>query len=263
MQNQFKKLISIIDKLRSKNGCTWDRKQNLRSIRDNIIEEAYETVEAINNNDYQSIKEEAGDLLVQAVFISRIAEDKNKFNINDVVNEAIDKLIRRHPHVFDDHKANNTKQVLANWESIKRAEKKEGEDNSILSNIPDILPALLKAKKVQNKAERSGFKWDSVKSPIKKLKEELKEFISVVEKKGLKEKIEEEFGDILFTLVSIGRFYKISPEAALNRTIGKFKRRFNYIEQKLKKDNRSIKEFKLSGLVNLWKEAKCKREVNV
>lgn len=256
MQDSFKKLIKIVNKLRSKNGCPWDRKQTLNSIRENIIEEAYETVEAIDKNDYQLIKKETGDLLLQAVFISQIAGEKNKFNIKDVINEVTDKLIRRHPHVFKNVKVKNTDQVLYNWENIKKNEEGKNKQESILENIPGNLPALIKANKVQSKVERFGFKWKSVKGPIKKLKEELKEFIDAVNKGCSKEEIEEEFGDILFTLVNIGRFYKISPEQALNSTVKKFKKRFRFIEQEAKKENKSLKEFKLQDMERLWKKAK-------
>ena len=256
MQDSFKKLIGIVNKLRSKNGCLWDRKQTLRSIRENIIEEAYETVDAIDKNDYQLIKKETGDLLLQAVFISQIAGEKNKFNIKDVINEVIDKLIRRHPHVFKNVKVKNTEQVLHNWENIKKNEEGKNKQESILKNIPGNLPALIKANKVQSKVERFGFKWKSVKGPIKKLKEELKEFIDAVNNGCSKEEIEEEFGDILFTLVNIGRYYKISPEQALNSTIKKFNKRFRFIEQEVKKENKSLKEFELQDLQCLWKKAK-------
>ena len=256
MQNRFSKLVNIVEKLRGKGGCAWDKKQTLQSIRENIIEEAYETVEAINKKDYHLIKEEAGDLLLQAVFISQIANEKNKFNMTDVVEEVTEKLIRRHPHVFENVKVNGQDQILHNWEKIKRSEKGKKEHDSILSDIPESLPALIKAKKVQSKVERFGFKWDSIKYPIKKLKEELNEFICNIKNKRSQSEIEEEFGDIIFTLVNIGRFYNISPEAALNKTINKFKKRFNYIEDKVKAENKDMIKMNVSELEALWKEAK-------
>ena len=256
MNDSFNRLISIVNKLRSKNGCLWDREQTLESIRENIIEEAYETVEAINKNDHQLIKKETGDLLLQAVFISQIASEKKKFDIRDVINEVIDKLIRRHPHVFKNVKVKSTDQILHNWENIKKNEEQKNNRDSILKDIPDNLPALLKANKVQSKVERFGFRWKSVKSPVKKLKEELKEFIDIVSDGSSKEKIEEEFGDVLFTLVNIGRFYKISPELALNKAIRKFKKRFNFIEKKVKKENIDLAKSNIQDLEKLWKKAK-------
>ena len=257
MTDNFIKLTDIVDKLRGPGGCLWDRQQTLRSIRQNIIEEAYETVEAINTNNYNLLKEEAGDLLLQSVFISQITKEKNKFNINDVIVDVTNKLIRRHPHVFKKIKVRNTDHILQNWEHIKKEEKTKGENDSILSNIPDILPALLKANKVQSKVERFGFRWDSIKYPVKKLKEEIQEFIEEIKRKKVsKKKAEEEFGDILFTLVNIGRFYKLNPEEALNKTIRKFKKRFQYIERKLKKEKKNLSDLKIHALEKLWQEAK-------
>lgn len=257
MENDFKKLLKIVEKLRGRNGCPWDRKQTLDSIRENIIEEAYETVEAIDKKDFQLLKEEAGDLLLQAVFISQLAQEKKRFSIQDVIKEVTDKLIRRHPHVFKDKAVKDTDDVLKNWEQIKKDEKGMKQDGSVLNNIPAILPALLKANKVQSKVERFGFKWHTIDYPIEKLKEEIKEFIHEIEQKEVSfSKMEEEFGDILFTLVNIGRFYKIDPEVALNRTISKFTERFQYVEKKMKIHDKSISELKADDLEKIWQEAK-------
>lgn len=250
MLNSFQNLVNIVDKLRSKNGCPWDKQQTLKSIRANIIEEAYETVDAINKKNYLQLKEEVGDLLLQVLFVSQLAKEKSKFSIKEVIQGISNKLINRHPHIFGDQKVKNTKEVLYHWEQIKKKEKNT--KSYSLTDIPLNLPALLKAKKVQNKVERLGFKWPSIKFPLHKLKEELNEFICEV-KNNKKINMEEEFGDILFTLVNIGRFYDIDPEEALNKTINKFIKRFHYVEKKANKLNKTpeTKEW-----IALWNEAK-------
>ncbi|MBU1076854.1 MAG: nucleoside triphosphate pyrophosphohydrolase [Spirochaetes bacterium] len=257
MKGDFNELADLVEKLRGKDGCPWDREQTLKSIRHNIIEEAYETVEAINSDNYDLLREEAGDLLLQSVFISQLTKEKNKFDINDVIKVVIDKLVRRHPHVFNNVQADDTKEVLSNWEHIKKEEKNLEGYASILDDIPPILPALLKANKVQSKVERFGFRWDSIIYPVKKLKEEVNEFIVEVENEQVSpNRIEEEFGDILFTLVNIGRFFKINPEEALNKTIRKFITRFQRIEEKLKGEERNISDLDIDTLEKLWIEAK-------
>jgi len=245
-------LIKIVAKLRSKNGCPWDKKQNFKSIKEPLIEESYEVVDAINSKDFNKLKEELGDLLIQIVFLSQLSKEKKYFNINDVIETAVEKLKRRHPHIFGSVKVKGVKDVLKNWEKIKKS---ENNNKYILDGIPNILPALLKAKKVQNKVSRFGFDWKNVEGPMEKLNEELKEFKNAV-KSNKKNKIEEELGDIIFTIVNIGRFYHINPEEALNKTVKKFIKRFNYIEKKIKESGKSITDVSLEEMDSLWDEAK-------
>lgn len=253
MSHRINKLVSIINTLRGKNGCPWDKKQNFKSIREHVLEESYEVIESINLKDYNKLKEELGDLLIQIIFLSRLAEEKNYFNINDVIETASDKLIRRHPHIFGNIKVRSTKQVLRNWERIKKSE--NSDKKYILDDIPNYLPALLKAKKVQNKVSRFGFDWKRIDGPVKKLKEELSEFIEAIKSKK-KNEIEDELGDILFTVVNIARFYSINPEEALNKTIKKFIKRFNFIEDSLSKKGRNISESSLSEMEHFWNQSK-------
>ncbi len=255
MSKQFDKLVKIMKQLRGKNGCPWDRKQNFKSLRMNVIEEAYETVDAINKKNFKKLKEELGDLLLQVVFLSEIAEEKNKFNVNDVIKEVSDKLIRRHPHIFGNIKVHSASEVLSNWEEIKHKEKSKKEQKYILNDIPEILPALLKAYKTQNKAKRFGFSWKDVNEAIKKFKEEEKEFLTAI-KNNKKSKIEEEFGDLLFSLVNIGIYYKINPEESLNKSIKKFKNRFNKLENILKRKKINLKDLSYTEKLKLWKEIK-------
>ncbi len=253
MEVKFIKLVKIIDKLRSKKGCPWDKKQNFKSIKEPLLEESYEIIDAINSRDYNKLKEELGDLLIQIVFLSRLAKEKKRFNVYNVIDNAIKKLIRRHPHIFGKIKVKGTKDVLKNWEQIKRAEKSERK--YILDDIPEILPALLKAKKVQNKVSRFGFDWERIDGPVEKLKEEIDEFLQAV-KANRKRRIEEEIGDILFSVVNIARFYHINPEEALNSTVKKFIKRFNFIEDSLKKIGKSISESTIDEMDYYWEKSK-------
>lgn len=254
MKSELEKLSSIVAKLRSKDGCPWDKKQNFKSIREPVLEESYEVIEAIDLKDYKKLKEELGDLLIQIVFLSQLAKEKKYFELSDVIKTACDKLIRRHPHIFSNLKVRGAKEVLKNWEKIKKS---ENNSKYILDSIPNNLPALIKAKKVQSKVARFGFDWKDVKGPLEKLTEEVKEFEKAVES-NKKLKIEEELGDILFTIVNIGRFYNINPESALNRTIAKFIKRFKYIEDRIKKEGKSILNTSLEELDNYWEESKRK-----
>ncbi len=253
MKNEFLRLVEIIDRLRSKNGCPWDRKQNFKSIREPLLEESYEVVDAINKRDYKNLREELGDLLIQVVFLCRLANEKKKFSMKEVIKDASDKLVRRHPHIFGKRKVRGTAEVLKNWEHIKESEKKE--KKYILQDIPDVLPALVKAKKIQNKVSRFGFDWKNIKGPVKKLREEVGEFIEAV-KSNKKLRIEQELGDVLFSIVNIARYYHIDAESSLNLTIEKFRNRFDFVEDSLKREGKTISDSNLNEMDKYWNESK-------
>jgi len=251
-----------MEKLRGEGGCPWDRKQDLYTLRAYIIEEAYELVEAITNGIPDNIKEEAGDLLLQIVFISSIAKEKCYFNINDVVNGICDKLIRRHPHVFANESAADSDEVLRNWERIKLEEKAENiknahESKSILSGVPSGLPALLKAYRIQEKAAHVGFDWEKGNTaPVfEKIQEEIKEIKEAVMKKDAA-CIEDEIGDLLFAGVNLARHLGVNPDAALGRTNAKFISRFYEIEKLVAQSGRDWAEFSLMELDGFWDLAK-------
>ena len=252
--NEFNKLIKIMKKLRSKNGCPWDKKQTFSTLKEYLIEETYEVIDAVNKKDYDKLKEELGDLLLQVVFYSEIAAERKKFTIKDVIRILNSKLIRRHPHVFGSKKFRNLNQLLATWEHIKYTEQKKG--TRYMDGIPETLPVLLKAKKVQSKAERAGFEWRNKKGAIDKFNEEVNEFLGAL-KTNNKRKIKEEIGDLLFALVKIGKFYHINPDEALNKTIKKFIKRFNYIEDKLKEQGKNMSSVSLNELEKYWDEIKA------
>ncbi|MBN1897339.1 MAG: nucleoside triphosphate pyrophosphohydrolase [Spirochaetes bacterium] len=255
MINEFENLVNTIKRLRGKNGCPWDKKQNFKSIIEPLVEESYEIIDAINLKNYSLLKEELGDLLIQIIFLSRLAEEKKRFNILDVIRGAKEKLIRRHPHIFGDIKVKGTKQVLENWERIKKTEKEDKKEKYSLGDVPSVLPSLLKAKKIQNKASRFGFDWGNKEGPVNKLKEEIEEFLQAVET-DKKRKVEDEMGDIFFSLVNIARFYHINPEESLNKTIKKFIKRFNFIERALEKKGKSITDSNLEEMDFYWEKAK-------
>ena len=254
----FGVLINILKHLRSPQGCMWDREQTHRSIKKNLIEESYEALEAIEECDYDSLKEEMGDLLLQVVFHSQIAEENGDFNISDTMKSIILKLIRRHPHVFSDKDVKNTDDVLANWEDIKKIERKEKGPHgaSIFSNIPKILPALHYAYEIQNRASRLGFDWDNKIDVLKKMEEELKELSIEIEKNDAKQNIKEEIGDMLFSIVNFCRHIDIDSEEALKGTCKKFIDRFNFMEEYAKKNNIDFKDLPLSEKDKLWDLAK-------
>lgn len=251
----FEKLVEVMETLRSENGCPWDRKQTHESIKPYLIEEAYEVVEAIDENSPQKLKEELGDLLLQIVFHAQMATEADNFTIEDVVQSIYDKMIRRHPHVFGDTVVDGSDDVLINWEKIKKEEKKERK--SILDGVPRKLPALLRAHRIQDKAAHVGFDWPDIAPVFEKLNEEMIEFREAYQS-GDKDKVEEEFGDLIFSLVNLSRFLQINPEDALRRTIDKFVRRFHYIEKVLDESGGDLHDSTLEALDKIWEEAKDK-----
>jgi MazG family protein len=252
MQNPeiaFNKLLTIMDELRIK--CPWDREQTIDSIRHLTIEEVYELNEAILNQDSNEIKKELGDLLLHIVFYSKIASETNLFNLNDVIESLNAKLIRRHPHIYGDVTANDSDTVKQNWEQIKLKEKK-GDKTSVLDGVPKTLSSVVKAYRMQDKAAQVGFDWPNKEQVWDKVNEELEEFKTA---ETLAEK-EEEFGDLMFSLINYARFVNINPDDALEKTNIKFKKRFEYIELKAKEINKNLKDMSLEEMDAFWNEAK-------
>ena len=246
---EIKKLISIVWELREK--CPWDRKQTFKTLRTLTIEETYELCEEIEKLNYLGIKEELGDLLLHIIFYAKIGSEKNKFNIGLIAKELTKKLIRRHPHIYKGVKIKNTDQVLSNWEKIKL---KEGR-SSILEGVPSNLPPILKAQRIQDKVSSVGFDWKKSQDVLQKLDEEILEFKEELNKKD-KVSLEDEFGDILFSLINLSRHYKINPYDALEKSNRKFTKRFKFIEKQIKKTNKEIIDLDLKEIDYLWKQAK-------
>ena len=247
----FGRLLDIMDELREK--CPWDNAQTNESLRANTIEETYELAEAIINNSNLEIKKELGDLLLHIVFYAKIGEEKQAFDIADVCHAICDKLIFRHPHVFGDLRADSASSVEKSWEQIKLKEK--GGNGTVLAGVPSSLPSLVKAYRIQDKARNSGFDWNKRHDVWDKVKEEIRELETEIENLD-KERIEQEFGDVLFSLINAARLYQVNPDNALERTNQKFIYRFNYMEQKVKEQGRSLKEMTLDEMEQIWQEAK-------
>lgn len=247
--NNFNDLVELIKILRKE--CPWDRKQTHESLKDHLIEEAYETIEAIDNNDFDELKKELGDVLLQVVFHSIMGEEKKQFDMGDVIQTIQQKMIRRHPHVFDDANADDAMQVSKNWESIKMKEGKE----SVLEGIPRQLPALIRAHRMQQKAANVGFDWPEKEQVWEKLEEELGEFKDTLEGAD-RNRQQEEFGDLLFSLVNIGRSYGLMSEDSLRATNKKFTRRFQHIERQLQQNGQDITDSSLEEMDRYWEEAK-------
>jgi len=253
MEN-LKKLVEIVARLRAPDGCPWDRQQDHSSLRPYILEEAYETIEAIDEKNDEKLAEELGDLLLQIMLHARIAAEREAFDIETVAAMISRKLIDRHPHVFESKKEITAREVLHNWERIKQRQAKN-HDYSVLQGVPAASPALLKAFRVQEKVGRYGFDWKKPDDVIEKVKEEIEEFNRAFAD-GDQDRMEEEFGDLLFSLVNLGRHYKLQAESALNRTTNKFIKRFQYIEEKLRSRGRTLDQSNLEEMDGLWQEAK-------
>lgn len=248
----FDELVGVMARLRRKDGCPWDREQSHESLKPYIIEETYEVLDAIDRKDDDELREELGDVLLQIVFHAQIAAEQSRFTMDDVAAAIVEKLKRRHPHVFGNVEVEDSREVLRNWEEIK---KEEGKD-SVLDGVPDGLPALLKAQRVQEKVRRVGFDWESIGGTFDKVREEIGELEKAV-KDGDQAGIEDEFGDILFSLVNVARFLDINAEESLRQTTKKFSHRFRYIENRIEeKGERPIEEYSLEELDALWNEAK-------
>jgi len=246
---KFEKLWHIMKRLREE--CPWDKEQTHDSIKAALLEETYETIEAIDLKDYDELKSELGDLLLHIVFHSAIGEENKTFSIDDVIDSISEKMIRRHPHVFGDTKVTGTKDILRNWEEIKLT---EGRD-SLLEGVPKNLPSLARAFRLQEKASKVGFDWEKKEDVWKKVIEEIEE-MHEMERLGDKVELEKEMGDVFFALTNYARFLGIHPENALRHTNEKFITRFNYIEQKIKESGKSLTESNLEEMDKYWEESK-------
>lgn len=250
----FSDLLTIMHLLRRE--CPWDRKQTHASIRDLMVEEIYEAIEAIDNEDFEELKKELGDILLHVVFNAEMAQEKQHFDMGDVIYALQDKLIRRHPHVFESADLKDAEAVKQSWESIKQ---KESGRKTVLQGVPVQLPGLLRAQRMQEKAGAVGFDWQTWPEAWKKLEEEMQELKEVLaEKTASKERKEDEMGDVFFSLVNVARLSGLDAETALRATNNKFTRRFNYIEERLEKQGRRLGEVSLDDLDVLWNEAKEK-----
>lgn len=248
-------LREIMIKLRGENGCPWDRVQTHESIKRSMIEECYEAIEALDNNDDKMFANELGDVLLQVIFHARIAEERGAFNFDDVVNEICTKLITRHTHVFGDVEANDAVSALSEWEKQKKAEKGLKNFTDALKDVPKNFPALIRAEKVQKKAKNAGFDWESLDGAVDKLKEEISELSEAV-KSGNGENIDEEYGDLLFAAVNVGRFVKSDPEISLTAATNKFIARFEKMEKLAESNGKKLDSCTLEELDSLWNEIK-------
>ena len=246
----FAKLLEIMDTLREQ--CPWDRKQTIHSLRNLTIEETYELADSILNEDFDEIKEELGDLMLHLVFYAKIADEQGHFDIGDAIEMLNSKLIKRHPHIYGDKTVANAEEVKKNWEQIKMDEGKK----SVLSGVPNSLPALIKAYRMQDKTAQVGFEWDTKEQVWEKVMEEMDELHTAVAEETDKVKMEDEFGDVLFSLVNYARYLGIDPETALEKTNRKFKMRFQFIEENA---NRKLEEMTLEEMDHLWNKAKEKK----
>lgn len=245
----FDRLLTIMDELRAQ--CPWDKKQTMQTLRHLTIEETYELGDAILNNNLEEIKKELGDVLLHIVFYAKIGSETKHFDIADVANDICDKLINRHPHIYGDVVVRNEEEVKQNWEKIKLKEGKK----SVLEGVPNGLPALVKANRIQDKVAGVGFDWEKPEQVWEKVQEELEEFQEEV-KEGNADAMESEFGDVLFSMVNYARFLNINPENALERTNKKFIKRFQYLENKAKEQGKALKDMTLAEMDVFWEEAK-------
>lgn len=259
----FEKILDIMDELREK--CPWDRKQTIESLRPLTIEETFELSDAITKNDYHNISKELGDILLHIIFYAKIGEEQGRFSIVDVIEELSNKLIYRHPHVFSDTKVKDAGEVIANWEQLKTKEK-DG-NKTILSGVPDAMPSMIKAYRIQDKARAVGFDWTEKEQVWDKVAEELGEFKEEMYKLGKAENEEEkvkdkkhaenELGDLIFSIINAARLYHLNPDTALESTCAKFKRRFTYLEQQTIRKGLDLKQMSLEEMDRYWDEAKA------
>lgn len=252
-EEKFQRLLKIMEQLRSERGCPWDRVQTHDTLKRYLLEETYELLEAIDNKDFKAMKEELGDLLLQIVFHSQIAKEEGHFSIDDVIDSISNKLITRHPHVFGNAKFKTAEEVLKQWDDRKKEEGKLKE--SILEGIPKGLPALLKAYKIQSRVSKIGFDWEKPEDVIPKIEEETEELKQAV-KSGDKERIEEEVGDLLFSIVNLCRLLRVDPESCLRKTNLKFETRFRKMEKLAASKNKSLKDMSLEEMDSLWEQTK-------
>ncbi|MEO8216724.1 MAG: nucleoside triphosphate pyrophosphohydrolase [Acidobacteriota bacterium] len=253
-RRSFDELVSLMSTLRAPGGCPWDREQTLADLKPFVIEEAYEVVDAIDREDSEALREEVGDMLLEAVFVAEIARENGSFDVYDAVTAVHDKLVRRHPHVFADVEAKDAEAVLVNWEKLKNEERAR-ESKSLLSGVPVSLPALLKATRLTEKAARVGFDWETPQDVVEKMEEELEELKAAIRSDNRAE-IENELGDLFFTLANIARKLKVNSEEALQATNRKFIRRFQAVEAGLRSAGKTFEEATLAEMDAFWNEEK-------
>lgn len=246
----FERLLNIMDDLREK--CPWDKKQTMQTLRHLTVEETYELVDAIHNEDYLEVKKELGDLFLHLVFYAKIGSESHGWDVSDVLNGICEKLIARHPHIYGDTKVKDEKEVLENWEKLKL---KEG-NKSVLGGVPSSLPALIKAIRIQDKARGVGFDWEKKEQVYEKIEEELSELATEVNAAASKDRIEAELGDVLFSMINYARFLGVNPEDALERTNKKFIKRFQFLEEASAKDGKKMGEMTLAEMDEYWNKAK-------
>ncbi len=257
----IEKLAGLVDRLRSDNGCPWDKEQTRETLKPMLIEEAYEVLDALDAEDPIELKEELGDLLFQIVFHARIAQERQEFDLADVINRSYEKMTRRHPHIFGEADLKTAEDVLKNWEDIKAAEKgiqsssRPESERSLLDGIPSKLPAIHKAYQMTAKASRVGFDWSHLEDILSKMREEASELMEAQSSQDSR-RLAAEVGDLLFVAVNVARFLGIDPETALGRSNRKFDRRFRYVESAIKQQGRELKDASLAEMDALWEEAK-------
>jgi MazG family protein len=252
----FARLVEIMARLRSPEGCPWDREQTFDTIKPYLLEETYEVMDSIDARDWDGLADELGDLLLQVVFFSQMAKEAGHFEVSDAIEAINSKLIRRHPHVFADGDAKTSDEVLRKWDEIKAGEKAaRAKPKGLLAGVPRSLPALMEAGKIASRAAGAGFDWNNVDEVLEKLREELVE-LDGARKAGSPEALQDEVGDLLFVIVNIARFLKVDPEQALRGTNAKFRRRFAHVEQGLEAQGKSPKEATIEEMERLWQEAK-------
>jgi MazG family protein len=255
MKRSFDELVQLMTRLRGPDGCPWDRKQTLPSLKPFVIEESYEVVDAIDRDDRPGLCEELGDFLLQAVFIAEVTREEGSFDIYDAVTAIHEKLVRRHPHVFGDVEAHDAEQVLVNWEKLKNEERK-AENKSVLAGVPQSLPALLKAARLTEKAARVGFDWRRTDDVFDKLAEEIAEVREAIAA-GDETQVHDELGDLLFTIANIARKLNVNAEEALQSTNRKFSRRFESMEASVRERGQNLDQLTLEQMDHLWDEAKA------
>jgi MazG family protein len=254
---KFQQLVEIMERLRAPGGCPWDREQTFDSIKPYTLEETYEVLDAVDRRDWDELRSELGDFILQAVFFAQMASEEKRFNIGDSLDAINEKLIRRHPHVFSDETAETGKQVLKRWDEIKAVERKAKVEalQGLLASVPRALPALVEAQQISSRAARAGFDWNNKEEVLAKLDEERLEFAEACER-GSHDQIEDELGDLLFVLVNLARFVKVDPEQALRRTNTKFRQRFGHVERRLEAQGKEVNGTSIDELEALWQEAK-------
>lgn len=251
----FEDLIEIMALLRSERGCPWDKEQTHESLKKYMIEEAYEVLEAIDLKDKSKLYDELGDVLLQVVFHAQIGREEGTFTIDDVTTAVCRKMVSRHTHIFGEDKADTADEVLNNWEAIKKKEKGLKSQTGVLKDVPSNLPALMRSYKVQQKAAQVGFDWDRIEDVFEKVNEEINELKDVYESENM-ERITDEIGDVIFSVVNLSRFLKVQPELALTGTVNKFIKRFEYVEQESLKAGKKLEEMSLAEMDELWNKAK-------